>query len=96
MWAMGLGLRFMTEVIHEPRLDTLAMIEKSILDSEEYPTKMELWRSLPKQVQYQTFQRALAYLEASEKIAFDRGVIIYTGVASQKLKDFLNSSKRIR
>jgi len=86
----------MTQVIHEPRLDTLAMIEGAILNSEECPTKMGLWRSLPKQVQYQTFQRALAYLEASEKIAFDRGVIVYTGVASEKLKDFLGSSKRFR
>ncbi len=83
------------EVLHEPRLDTVSMIEKAILDSEEYPTRMQLWKGLPRKVQYQTFQRVLQYLEASEKIAFNDRKIIYTGVASDKLRKFLESSVRI-
>jgi len=83
------------EVLHEPRLDTVSMIEKAILDSKEYPTRMQLWKGLPRKVQYQTFQRALQYLEASEKIAFDGGKIIYTGVASGKLREFLESTVKI-
>ena len=71
------------------------MIEKAIIDSKEYPTKMQLWKSLPRKVQYQTFQRTLAYLEASEKIAINKRVIIYTGVVSDKLKKFLESSVRV-
>jgi len=58
------------EVLHEPQLDTILMIEKAIMDAEDYPTRMQLWRSLPRKVQYQTFKRALDYLEASGKIVY--------------------------
>lgn len=85
-----------TQVLHEPKLDTLLMVEKAIIDSEEYPTRTELWKSLPRKMQYQTFKRVLDYLEASGKIAFDKRKIIYTGVNNAKLEALMNSSKRIR
>jgi hypothetical protein len=84
------------EVLHEPQLDTILMVEKAILDSEDYPTRMELWRSLPRRVQYQTFKRILAYLEASGKITFNSKKIIYTGVNNPKLKALMESSIRVR
>ena len=84
------------EVLHEPQLDTILMVEKAILDSEDYPTRMELWRSLPRSVQYQTFKRILAYLEASGKITFNSKKIIYTGVNNPKLKALMESSIRVR
>ena len=68
------------------------MIEKAILDAEDYPTRTELWKSLPKQVQYQTFKRVLDYLEASGKITFDDGKIIYTGTNNPKLRALIESS----
>ncbi len=68
------------------------MIEKAILDAEDYPTRTELWKSLPKQVQYQTYKRVLDYLEASGKITFDDGKIIYTGANNPKLRALIESS----
>ena len=85
-----------SKVLHEPQLDTILMVEKTILDSDDYPTRMELWRRLPRKVQYQTFGRILDYLEASGKIAWDGKRIMYTGVNSRKLEALMGSSVRIR
>ncbi len=87
--------KFQTLVLHEPKLDTILMVEKAIIDSEEYPTRTELWRTLPRKMQYQTFKRILDYLEASGQIAFDRRKIIYTGVNNPKLDALMKSSKEI-
>jgi len=84
------------KVLHEPRLDTIMMIEKTILDSEDYPSRTELWRSLPRKVQYQTFKRVIDYLEASGKIVFNDKKIIYTGVNNPQLRALLESSVRSR
>jgi hypothetical protein len=84
-----------TQVLHEPKLDTLLMVEKAIIDSDEYPTRTELWKSLPRKMQYQTFKRILDYFEASGKIAFDKKKIIYTGVNNPQLEALMKSSKRI-
>ena len=83
-------------VLHEPRLDTVLMVEKAILDAEDYPTKMILWRSLPKKVQYQTFRRVLDYLEASGKIVFNSDTITYVGANNEKLRALMESSVRVR
>src|SRR3972149_5139909 len=84
-----------TQVLHEPKLDTLLMVEKAIMDADEYPTRTELWKSLPRKMQYQTFKRVLDYLEASGKIAFDKKKIIYTSVNNPKLEALMKSSVRI-
>ena len=84
------------KVLHEPKLDTILMVEKAILEAEEYPTRMELWRSLPRKVQYQTFKRILDLLEAHGQIAFNGRRIIYTGVNNPKLRALMESSVRIR
>jgi len=84
------------EVLHEPRLDTIMMVEKAILECEDYPTRTELWKSLPRKIQYQTFKRILNYLEASQKIVFNSKKIIYTGVNNPKLQALLESSVRVR
>lgn len=84
------------EVLHEPQLDTILMVEKAIIECVDYPTRTELWRSLPRKVQYQTFKRILDYLEASGKITFDGNRIIYTGVNNAKLQALIESSVRVR
>ena len=84
------------KVLHEPQLDTILMVEKAIIEAKEYPTRMQLWRSLPRKVQYPTFQRILAYLEASGKMAFHESEIIYTGVNNPKLEALIRSSVKIR
>jgi hypothetical protein len=71
------------------------MIEKTILDADDYYSRTQLWKRLPKKMQYQTFKRALAYLEASGKITFNSGRIIYTGVNNPKLAAMIRASIKI-
>jgi hypothetical protein len=84
-----------TKILHEPKLDTILMVEKAIIDADEYPTRTELWNNLPRKMQYQTFKRILDYLEASGKIVFDKRKIIYTGVSNPKLEALMKSSVTI-
>lgn len=67
-------------VLHYPRLDTVMMVEKAIRDAPNYPTKHQLWRSLPKQVQYQTLSYIVDYLVDTHKIIIDErdGAIVWT------------------
>jgi hypothetical protein len=58
-------------VLHQPRLDTVLMIEDSIKKYSGEFTKFQLWRKLPRSVMYQTFTVVLDYLRYSNKIAFD-------------------------
>jgi hypothetical protein len=85
-----------TEILHEPKLDTILMVEKTIIEAEEYLTRTKLWKSLPRKMQYQTFKRILDYLEASGKIGFDKKKIIYTGVNNPKLEALLKQSVKIQ
>lgn len=64
-------------ILHYPRLDTVLMVEDAIKKAKNYPSRMQLWKSLPKQTQYQTFQLILEYLEKSNKILFtkDNGIM---------------------
>ncbi len=79
-------------VLHEPTLRTIMMVEKAIKDSETYLTRKHLWKSLPRQIQYQTFTRILDYLEGSNKIVFDRNKIVWVAVDNPKLKRLLDES----
>ncbi len=83
-------------VLHEPQLDTILMVEKAILDAEDHPTRTELWKNLPRKMQYQTFKRILTYLEASGKITFKGRKIIYTRANNPKLQALMKSSVRTR
>ncbi len=85
-----------TTVLHEPRLDTILMVERAIQRARSYPTRKELWLSLPRKVQYQTFSRILDYLESSNKILLDRGQIVWTFPSNPKLQKLLRTSTRLR
>jgi hypothetical protein len=65
------------KVLHYPRIDTVIMVEKEIQKSSNYPTKNQLWRSLPKQVQYQTLTFIVNYLEELGKIIIKDKQIIW-------------------
>ena len=68
------------------------MVEEAIRKSKKYQTRMQLWKSLPRKVQYQTFQTILEYLEDSNKILFDdHGHIIWIAIDDSKLKALLES-----
>ena len=85
----------MTTVLHEPQLDTILMVEKAIKEAKNYPTRMNLWRALPKKIQYQTFKRILDYLESSNKIMFNSHEIVWIFPDNPKLKKLLETSVKL-
>jgi hypothetical protein len=87
----------MTSLLHAPNLDTVLMVEKAIENGDDYPTRMQLWRSLPKEVQYQTFKTILNYLEASSKIMLDEhGHVIWVAADNPKLSELLRTGGELR
>ncbi|MFW5846944.1 MAG: hypothetical protein ACOCUU_02170 [Nanoarchaeota archaeon] len=76
-------------ILHYPKLDSILMVEKVIKNSEDYPTRTELWKSLPKQMQYQTFKLILRYLEDSNKIMFQDNKIFWIFPDNKKLNDLI-------
>ena len=68
----------MVNILHYPRLDTVLMVEKAIQDAEDHLTKIELWRSLPNKMQYQTIKLIFDYLEQSAKTMIRKDKIIWT------------------
>ena len=73
------------------------MIERAIKESDDAPGRVELWKSLPEQVMYSTFRAALDYLEASNKISFDkRGRIVWIAVDNKKLEEFFKRTVPLR
>jgi hypothetical protein len=72
------------------------MVEQAIRDASSYPTKKSLLRSLPRQVQYQTFNRILDYLESSNKIVYDKNEIIWVFPDNPKLKKLIETSVQLR
>ena len=79
-------------ILHFPKLDSILMVENSIQNSKDYPTRMELWKSLPKQMQYQTFKLILDYLEKSNKIMFEGDKIIWIFSNSRKLNELIQGA----
>ena len=83
------------KILHYPKLDSILMVEKAIQDSSDYPIRMELWKSLPKQMQYQTFKLILEYLENSNKIMFEDGKIIWIFANNKKLNELIQNAVRV-
>jgi hypothetical protein len=68
---------------HMPRLDTIQMVEETIKSDKVFTSKNQLWRGLPKSMQYNTLLTILDYLEKSNKIMFEKdGTIVWTFVDS--------------
>ena len=85
----------MSEVLHEPNLATILMVEKAIKEMKEHPTRMELWKAIPRKIQYQTFQRILEYLEASNKVIFDGKRIVWIAADNPKLRQLLETASKV-
>ncbi|MAG02446.1 hypothetical protein CMI42_03850 [Candidatus Pacearchaeota archaeon] len=79
-------------ILHYPKLDSILMVEKTIQDFEDHPTRMELWKSLPKQMQYQTFKLILEYLETSNKIMFEGNKILWIFANNKKLNELIQGA----
>jgi len=82
----------MKNILHFPKLDSILRVEKAIQNSKDYPTRMELWKSLPRKMQYQTFKLILEYLEKSNKIMFDEDKIIWIFSNSKKLNELIQGA----
>ena len=79
-------------VLHYPKLDSILMVERAVQGCEDYPTRMELWRVLPKKMQYQTFKLILDYLERSNKIMFEGDKIVWIFANSAKLNELIDGA----
>jgi len=82
-------------ILHYPKLDSILMVEEAIQNSEDYPTRVGLWKSLPKQMQYQTFKLILNYLEKSNKIIFEGDRIIWIFANNKKLNELIRGAVSI-
>lgn len=47
------------------------MVETALTESKEHPTRMQLYQSLPRKIDFKTFKTALDYLEAHGVLIFD-------------------------
>ena len=81
---------------HDPTLGTIQMVEKAIRTATNYPTKKALWQNLPRQVQYQTFNRIIDYLLASNKIILNDREIVWVFPDNARLKKALAKSVSVR
>lgn len=76
-----------------PTLRSVTMIEKLIYENKEFDTKDQLYKKLPKGMQYPTFNFILEVLEKENKITFDKdGSFFWTGQSSSKLQQSLENS----
>jgi len=73
------------------------MIERAIETADVPPKRTELWRSLPRRPMYQTFKRAIDYLDASGKIMIDKDDrVVWVAADSPKLKALFKLAVRVR
>lgn len=80
--------------VRSPTLDTVMMVEKVIEENSGEYNRTELWKSLPRQVMWQTFLIILDYLESINKIAVDKeGKIAY--IWNPRLAQMLRQRKEI-
>jgi hypothetical protein len=82
---------------HSPTLETIEMVEKSIIKIGYYRSKTHLYNSLPRKVQYPTLLKILKYLEDSNKITFNKdNSITWIFNDSGKLKKLVQKSTVLR
>lgn len=85
------------EGAHWPNLQTILMIERAIKTADIPPKRTELWKSLPRRPMYQTFKRAIDYLDASGKIMIDRkDRVVWVAADSPKLRALFEKAVRVR
>ncbi len=79
-----------------PTLGTIRMVEETLFEMSEYPTKNKLWRALPRQIQYPSFKEILKYLEESNKLITDKdGSLIWIFANTEKQKKLREETKSL-
>jgi len=67
------------DILHNPTLESVLMVEATIQKYSQECGKYQLWKKLPKKMMYQTFLVILDYLASSGKILIDKdGCIMWT------------------
>lgn len=69
-----------------PTLNTLLMVEETLMNAEEVISIAELKRRLPKQIMHQTLMAIIDYLEYSGKIIWHDNKILWGFNPDSKLK----------
>jgi hypothetical protein len=81
----------MKTILHQPKLNTIRMVEQKLKKKEQFRTKHELFKSLNGKVMYPTITAILDYLEESYKIAYRKnGSIVWV------FKGSVNGRKQLR
>jgi hypothetical protein len=70
----------------------LSLIEKSLIELENYPTKEGLWRQLRSRMSRSDFEAAISKMVAEKKIIFVGSAIIYIDVNNPLLESLINNS----
>lgn len=79
-----------------PTLGTIRMVEETLIQMSEYPTKNKLWRALPRQIQYPSFKEILKYLEESNKLITDKdGTLVWIFANDPKTKKLREETKSL-
>lgn len=82
---------------HGRNLDDMLVIEDILSKRYEFASKDELRFSLPKRIQYKTFNRILKNLEESNKIIYDKdGSILWIFAQGSKLARLEKEPVRLR
>lgn len=69
-----------------PTLNTLLMVEETLMNAEEVLSVAELKRRLPKQIMHQTLMAIIDYLEYSGKIIWHDDKILWVFNQDSRLK----------
>ena len=68
-----------SNILHNPTLESVLMVEKTISKYSQEYGKYQLWKKLPRKMMYQTYLLILNYLQESGKIMIDKdGIVIWT------------------
>lgn len=87
----------METILHQPKLNTIRMVEQKLKKKKQFKTKHELFKSLNGKVMYPTITAILDYLEESNKIAYKKdGTIVWIFKDSSKGKHGSKVSKPMR
>jgi len=70
-----------------PTLNTLLMVEETLMNADEVLTIAELKKKLPRQVMHQTLMGIIDYLEYSGKIVVRDNKVLWTFNPESRLKN---------
>jgi hypothetical protein len=80
---------------HSPTLNTVIMVEETLMDAGEFVTVAELKRRLPKQVMHQTLLKILDYLQLSGKIVIGTKGILWVFADRNDLNRLMNKGTEL-